>query len=113
MQIICRTLNLTTANQSQSLATLLTAAGVALPQSQRVAGVKLSASGHDLYIVDREMAVYPMTNNVPNSYGFKIQSGHASVFEESQHPANQISLSDIVVVSDSANAKLHLWAYCV
>lgn len=112
MQIYALTITLTQ-NKSESLATLLTAAGKPLPESRRVAGIKLSASNHDIYLVDRELAVVPMTSNVPNSYGYKISSGHGNTFEESQHPANQISLSDLIVVSAGADAKLHVWAYCV
>jgi len=111
-QIISRSLTLTQ-NKSESLETLLTDAGVILPESRRVAGIKLQATGHNIYLVDREMATYPMTANVPNSYGYKIPSSDGHSFEESQHPANQLSLADIIVVSGGADAKLHVWAYNV
>lgn len=112
MQIIARSLSLTQ-NRSQSVESLLLAAGVPLPESRRVAGIKLQAINHDIYLVDREMATYPMTANVPNSFGYKILSANGHSFEESQHPANQISLGDIIVVSGGADAKLNIWAYTV
>lgn len=110
MQIICTNATLV-ANTAQSIASLLAAANIPLPASGRVAGIKLQASDHDLYLVDKEGAV-AMTANVPNKYGYKITSGNQSTFEESQHPANQISLGDIIVVSPN-NGKVHIWAYCV
>lgn len=112
MQIIALNVQLTQ-NKSESVASLLQAAGVVLPASGRVAGIKLQASNHDIYLVNREMADFPMANNVPTSYGYKIPSSHGDTFEESQHPANQISLGDIIAVSAGANAKLHVWAYTV
>ena len=112
MQIISRTLTLTNADQGYSLATLLTAAGVPLPESRRVAGVKIQASSHDCYLVDKEGAI-AMTAKVPNSFGYRIEKTYATTFEESQHPANQISLADLIVVSGDPGAKIHVWAYNV
>lgn len=111
-QIISQSLTLTQ-DKSESLQTLLTSAGVQLPESRRVAGIKLQATNHDIYLVDREMATYPMTANVPNSFGYKILSANGHSFEESQHPANQISLADIILVSGGADAKVNVWAYTV
>ena len=109
---IAHTLTLPAANTGYSIATLLTAAGIPLPYSGRVSGIKISMHDHDIFFVHEEGA-YAHTNNEPDSYGFRLTSTKKSEFEESQHPANQISLGDVIVGSGTSEAKVHVWAYCV
>lgn len=109
---IAHTLTLPAANTGYSIATLLTTAGIPLPYSGRVSGIKIEMDSHDIFFVAEEGA-YAHTSNVPDSYGYRLNSTKKSEFEASQHPANQISLGDIIVGSGTAEAKVHVWAYCV
>ena len=57
MQIIATTITLPTAGTAYSVASRLTSASIKLPESKRVAGIKIQAGNKDVYLVDREGAV--------------------------------------------------------
>ena len=109
---IAKRLTLPVAGQAQSLETLLKAAGVALPYSGRVSGIKLQADDQDIFLVPTE-GTYTIVGGVPTDFGYKLKKNHVDAFEESQHPANQISLGDIVVVGGVNDSHFHVWAYTV
>ena len=112
MQIISTTITLPVAGTAYSVATRLAAKGVQIPLTGRVAGIKLQASNKDVYFVDHEGPV-TMQANVPVDFGYKLKSNHGETFEESQHPANQISLGDIILVAGENDGFVHVWAYTV
>lgn len=110
--MIAHTVDIPATDIGYSLTTLLTTAGAQLPVNRRIASIKLQWENNVAFIVPLAGAITTTTGTTPDVYGFRLDT-NTRVFEEMNHPANQLSLDDIILAADTASTKVHVFAYTV
>ena len=110
--VIAHTLTLTSANTGYSLTTLLSNAGFPINaiSSPRVSSIRIQTQSADCFLVPGAGTI-AVTAGVPNDYGYKITT--TNEFQDFFSNQNAMSLDEFILCSNTAGAKIVLFAYTV